>query len=128
MPHTCWKVGWFFLILSVIVELAKAMFVRNMDVAWCFAKASHIIFIGSIILICLSKEKMEDEMISGFRLKSIGITAYALFFLLLVLSIVLEMKPGNPYLSALFLFVLPVLLFILYYGVFKWMLWNSKKL
>lgn len=137
MPHTCQKVGWCLLILSVIVEFAKALFVHSIDVTWYFAKASHIMFIVSIFLICLSKEKVEDEMISGFRLKAIGITAYVLFVLLLVLSIVLEVKPGfifsnaedtlSAYLSELFLIVLPILLFVLYYGIFKWMLWKSKK-
>lgn len=137
MPHTCQKVGWCLLILSVIVEFAKALFVHSIDVAWYFAKATHIAFIVSIFLICLSKEKVEDEMISGFRLKAIGITAYVLFVLLLVLSIVLEVKPGfifsnaedtlSAYLSELFLIVLPILLFVLYYGIFKWMLWKSKK-
>ena len=137
MPHTCQKVGWCLLILSVIVEFAKALFVHSIDEAWYFAKASHITFIVSIFLICLSKEKVEDEMISGFRLKAIGITAYVFFVLLLVLSIVLEVKPGfifsnaedplSAYLSELFLIVLPILLFVLYYGIFKWMLWKSKK-
>lgn len=137
MPHTCQKVGWCLLILSVIVEFAKALFVHSIDVAWYFAKASHIAFIVSIFLICLSKEKVEDEMISGFRLKAIGITAYVFFVLLLVLSIVLEVKPGfifsnaedtlSAYLSELFLIVFPILLFVLYYGIFKWMLWKPKK-
>ena len=127
MPHTCQKVGWCLFILSVIAELTKVLFVHNIDVAWYLAKASHITFIVSIFLICLSKEKVEDEMISGFRLKSIGITAYVFFVLLLVLSIVLEVKLGNnPYLSELFLIVLPLLLFVLYYGIFKCMLWKSK--
>ena len=126
MPHACQKIGWCLLILSILAEIVKALFVHSIDSAWLFAKGAHIIFIISIFLICLSKEKVEDEMISGFRLKSIGITAYALFVLLLVLSIVLEVKPGNPYLSELFLIVLPVLLFILYYGMFKWRLWRSK--
>ena len=128
MPHACQKVGWILLILSVVAELAKALFVHNIDVMWYFAKASHVTFIVSIFLICLSKEKVEDEMISGFRLMSVGITAYVLFVLLLILSIALELKLGtNPYYSELFLIVLPVLLFILYYGMFKWMLWKSKK-
>ena len=128
MPHACQKVGWCLLILSVIAEIAKALFVHDIDVAWYFAKASHVIFIVSIFLICLSKEKVEDEMISGFRLKSIGITAYVFFVLLLALSIVLEVMPDtNPYLSELFLLVLPLFLFVLYYGVFKGMLWKSQK-
>ena len=127
MPHTCQKVGWCLLIFSIIVEVAQALFVHNMDVAWYFAKTAHITLIVSLFFICLSKEKVEDEMISGFRLKSIGITAYVFFVLLLILSIVLEVKPDtNPYLSELFLLVLPLLLFVLYYGIFKWMLWKSK--
>ena len=127
MPHTCQKVGWCLLIFSIIVEVAKALFVHNMDVAWYFAKTAHITLIVSLFFICLSKEKVEDEMISGFRLKSIGITAYVFFVLLLILSIVLEVKPDtNPYLSELFLLVLPLLLFVLYYGIFKLMLWKSK--
>ena len=137
MPHTCQKIGWCLLILFVIVELAKALFVHNIDVAWYFAKASHFIFIVSIFLICLSKEKVEDEMISGFRLKSIGITAYVFFILLLILSLFLELRfatlfPSFPedlelYLSEAILIFLPLLLFILYYGLFKWMLWKSQK-
>lgn len=127
MPHACQKVGWYLLILSVLIEVAKALFVHNMDVAWYFAKTAHITLIVSLFFICLSKEKVEDEMISGFRLKSIGITAYVFFVLLLILSIVLEVKPDtNPYLSELFLLVLPLLLFVLYYGIFKLMLWKSK--
>ena len=137
MPHTCQKIGWCLLILFVIVELAKALFVHNIDVAWYFAKASHFIIIVSIFLICLSKEKVEDEMISDFRLKSIGITAYVFFILLLILSLFLELRFATLfpsfsedlelYLSEAILIFLPLLLFILYYGLFKWMLWKSKK-
>ncbi len=137
MPHTCQKIGWCLLILFVIVELAKALFVHNIDVAWYFAKASHIIFIVSIFLICLSKEKLEDEMISGLRLKSIGLAAYVFFVLFLILSLFLELRfatlfPSFPedlelYLSEAFLVFLPLLLFVLYYGPFKWMLWKSQK-
>ncbi len=137
MPHTCQKIGWCFLIIFVILELAKALFVHNIDVAWYFAKASHATFIISIFLICLSKEKVEDEMISGFRLKSIGVVAYVFFVLFLILSLFLELRlatlfPSIPedlelYMSEAFLIFLPLLLFILYFGIFKWMLWKSKK-
>lgn len=131
------KIGWCFLIFFAIVELAKALFVHNIDVAWHFAKASHFIFIVSIFLICLSREKVEDEMFSGLRLKSIGLVAYVFFVLVLILSLFLELRlaallPSFPedielYLSEAFLICLPLLLFILYYGLFMWMLWKSKK-
>ena len=91
----------------------------------------------SIFLICLSKEKVEDEMISGLRLKSIGLAAYVFFVLFLILSLFLELRlatlfPGIPedlelYLSEAFLIFLPLLLFVLYYGIFKCMLWRSQK-
>ena len=137
MPHKCQKIGWCLLILFVIVMLAKALFVHNIDVAWYFAKASHATFIISIFLISLSKEKVEDEMISGLRLRSIGLAAYVFFVLFLTLSLFLELRiatliPSFPenlelYLSEIFLIFLPLLLFVLYYGLFKWMLWKSKK-
>ena len=132
MPHTCQKIGWCLLILSFLVNLAKTLFVHNIDVAWYFAKASHATFIISIFLICLSKEKVEDEMISGLRLKSIGLAAYVFFVVFLILSLFLELRiatlfPSIPDSLELFLIFLPLLLFVLYYGLFKWMLWKSKK-
>ena len=137
MPHSCQKLGWCLLALSILVFIAQVLFVHDIDVAWYFAKASHFIFIVSIFLICLSKEKVEDEMISGFRLKSIGRAAYVFFVLFLILSLFLELRfatlfPSFPeglelYLSEAFLIFLPLLLFVLYYGPFKWMLWKSQK-
>ena len=128
MPHSCQKVGWSLLILSVLVELVKVLFVHDIDVAWYFAKAAHITLIIALFLICLSKEKVEDEMISAYRLRAIGITAYVFFVIILVLSIVLEVKPGeSSYLSELFLIVLPIVLFVLYYSLFKGMLLKSQK-
>lgn len=137
LPHSCQKLGWCLLALSILVFIAKVLFVHDIDVAWYFAKAAHIAFTVSLFFICLSRETVEDEMISGFRLKSIGITAYAFFVFLLLLSVILEVKPGfifsglestlSAYLSELLLIVLPLFLFILYYGLFKYMIWISKK-
>ena len=135
MPHACQWIGWGLLLLSVLMLLANGLFIHNIDVAWYLAKASHILLILSLFFICLSREKVEDEMISGLRLKAIGITTYVFFVLFLVLSLILEVKPGfskaadslSLYLSELFLIVLPVLLFGLYYALFKGMLWRSDK-
>ena len=136
MPYSCQKIGRCLLILSFLAETVKVLFVHNIDVAWYFAKAVHITLIISIFLICLSKEKVEDEMISGFRLKSIGIAAYVFFVLFLILSLFLELRlatlfPSIPedlelYLSEAYLTFLPLLLFVQYYGLFKSMLWKSK--
>ena len=127
MPHACQKIGWWLLILSVLAEIAKVLFVHDIELARYLAKATHITLVISLFFICLSREKVEDEMISGFRLKSIGITAYVFFLFLLVLSLILGEFELSPYLSEFFLIILPIILSVLYYGIFKCMLWKSKK-
>ena len=131
LPHACQKIGWWLLVLSVLgFFVGWLFFARNFDVQCLLVRPLYYTFIVSIFLISLSKEKVEDEMIAAFRLKAVGITAYAFFVFLLVLNIVFVEQPGpgtNPYLSELFLVALPVLLFALYYGLFKWMLYKSRK-
>ena len=127
MPHACQKIGWWLLILSVLAEIAKVLFVHDIELARYLAKATHITLVISLFFICLSREKVEDEMISGFRLKSIGITAYVFFLFLLVLSLILGEFELSPYLSEFFLIILPIILSVLYYGIFKCMLWKSQK-
>ena len=134
IPHPCKKVGWALFLLSVLLTLANGMFVHDIHVAWWIAKASHIALIASLFLICLSKEKVEDEMISGLRLKAIGLTAYVFFVIFLILSLVLDLNIFShfsdtlgAFLSELLLIILPILLFGLYYVIFKGMLWRSRK-
>lgn len=131
MPHACQKIGWWLLAGSVCGFLVKWLFfARDFDVQCLLVRPLYFTFIVSIFLVSLSKEKVEDEMIAAFRLKAVGITAYAFFVFLLVLNIVFVEQPGpgtNPYLSELFLIALPVLLFVLYYGLFRWMLCKSRK-
>ena len=131
MPHSCQKIGWWLLAGSVCGFLVKWLFfARDFDVQCLLVRPLYFTFIVSIFLVSLSKEKVEDEMIAAFRLKAVGITAYAFFVFLLVLNIVFVEQPGpgtNPYLSELFLIALPVLLFALYYGLFRWMLCKSRK-
>ena len=140
MPHRCQIIGWWLFLLAILVDVIKTIFFRDlasMETAGSLARASSILFLVSLFFICLSKEKVEDEMISSLRLRAVGITAYVFFVLLLILSIVLEVRPGflfsgaedtlSAYLSEFFLIILPVLLFVLYYLSFRWMLWKSKK-
>lgn len=137
MPHTCQKIGWYLLVLSLVLLIVKALFVHTIDVAWYFAKTTHIGVLVSLFLISLSKEKVEDEMISAYRLKAIGITAYVFYCLLIILSLVLELKPNfifsntdttlSAFICELFLIILPVLLSVLYYTLFRGLLWKSKK-
>lgn len=140
MPHTCQKIGWCLLLLALLLLIVKVILsytVHNIDTIWYLAKTTHLLFLISLFFICLSKEKVEDEMISGLRLKAIGISSYVFFLLFMLLSLILELRlysiiPNydaslNPYMSELFLIVLPSLSLGLYYVIFKGLLLLSKK-
>ena len=136
MPHACQKIGWALLSLSLVIFVVKALFVRDIHVAWYLAKTIHLTTLHAFFFICMSKEKVEDEMISTYRLKATGITGYVFFVILMILSIILELKPTflfsnaestlSAYLSEFFLIVLPLLLFLVYFMTFKGLLAKSK--
>ena len=83
------------------------------------------------------KKRVEDEMISGLRLKALGLTGYVLFVGFLLLSLALEFhlldlfmnNDGtlSLYLSELFLIILPIAGAGLYYLIFRVLLRQSKK-
>ena len=131
MPHVCQKIGWWLLLLTVLVGVSKIVITyttHNINVAWYMAKASYILLIISLLLITLSKEKVEDEMISGIRLKALGITSYVFFVLLLILGLIMDFcEMLSPYLGELLLIVLPFLTAGLYFLLFKGMLLRSQK-
>ena len=137
MPHACQKAGWCLVTLSLTLFIVNVVFFHhNIDVAWYLAKSTHFTALLAFFFLCLSKEKVEDEMISAYRLKAAGITGYAFFVFFIVLSIVLELKlyrifvqtedTLSAYLSEFFLIVLPLLVFIVYFVTFKVLLVKSK--
>ena len=140
MPHSCQKIGWWLLLLTALLIVAKIILLyttQNIDVAWYLAKSSHPILIASLFFITLSKEKVEDEMIFGLRLKALGLTGYVFFVVFLLLSLALELRlfalfknydnVTEAYLSEFFLIFLPVAIAGLYYLLFRVLLHQSKK-
>lgn len=137
MPHSCQKIGWWLLLLTVLIVVAKIIVLyttHSIDVVWYLAKSSHLILIASLFFITLSKERVEDEMISGLRLKALGLTGYVFFVVFLLLSLALEfhlldlfMNDLSLYLSELFLIILPIASAGLYYLIFRVLLRQSKK-
>ena len=140
MHHRCQKVGWWLLLLTVLLVVAKiilAYTTHNINVAWNLTKAHHFLLIASLFFITLSKEKVEDEMISGLRLKALGLTGYVFFIVFLLLSLVLELQlfsvfkkydgTMDAFISELFLIVLPIAIAGLYYLLFRGLLRQSKK-
>lgn len=137
MPHSCQKIGWWLLLLTVLIVVAKIIVLyttHSIDVVWYMAKSSHFILIASLFFITLSKERVEDEMISGLRQKALGLTGYVFFVVFLLLSLALEfhlldlfMNDLSLYLSELFLIILPIASAGLYYLIFRVLLRQSKK-
>ena len=140
MPHSCQKIGWWLLLLTALLIVAKIILLyttQNIDVAWYLAKSSHLILIASLFFITLSKEKVEDEMIFGLRLKALGLTGYVFFVVFLLLSLALELRlfalfknydnVTEAYLSEFFLIFLPVAIAGLYYLLFRVLLRQSRK-
>lgn len=137
MPHSCQKIGWWLLLLTVLIVVAKIIVLyttHSIDVVWYMAKSSHLILIASLFFITLSKERVEDEMISGLRLKALGLTCYVFFVVFLLLGLALEfhlldlfMNDLSLYLSELFLIILPIASAGLYYLIFRVLLRQSKK-
>ena len=98
----------------------------------------YLVMIASFFLICLSKEKVEDEMISQYRLKAIGISAYVNFLCFLLFWLFEALNHGFRFLDAeagwnlynvaqLFFVLLPFTTAGLYYLVFKWLIKRSKE-
>lgn len=143
MPHKCQTAGWWILLLTVLIHVMKVIiyYCGNIDAAWYMAKAVHFLLLLSLFLIAFSKEKVEDEMISGLRLSAIGITGYVFFVGFMILSLVLELRlylfiplfnrEGfdmlELYMSEFFLILLPILIVGLYYLIFRGMLRQSRK-
>ena len=149
MPHTCHKVGWWLLLLIPLVVGFYAILYFFFHETPLFAVVNnnsrfmtmicYLVLIASSVLICLSKEKVEDEMVSQYRLKAIGIAAYVHFilFLLFLLYIAFDegfrIGYGKPWelgilmTMQVFTELLPFTTAGLYYLVFKWMLWRSRK-
>ena len=57
MPHSCQKIGWWLLLLTVLIVVAKIIVLyatHSIDVVWYLAKSSHLILIASLFFITLS--------------------------------------------------------------------------
>ena len=83
MPHACHKVGWWLLVLIPLVWGSYEILYRFFHKTNLFAVVNdnsrfitmvfYLVVIAAAFLICLSQEKVEDEMVSQYRLRAIGI-------------------------------------------------------
>ena len=149
LPHTCHMIGWWLLLLIPLGVGFSEILYRFFHETQLFALVNnnsrfitmvcYLVLIASACMICLSKEKVEDEMVSQYRLRSIGISAYVHFILYWILRLVYALQIGfrfgveGPWeidfyeTTELFIDLIPFTAAALYYLVFKWMLWRSRK-
>ena len=144
MPHTCQKVGWWLLLLiplmlgfyTILYFLFREthLFALVNDNSRFITMLSILVVSVSMFLICLSKEKVEDEMISLYRLKAVGISAFVCFIVVLASWTLSALDHGFRFAEPKFYLVtsfvralLPFLAAGLYYILFKTMLRHANK-
>lgn len=148
MPHACQKIGWWLLLLIPLVWGSYEILYHFFHETQLFALVNdnsrfmtmlfYLVFISSSFLICLSKERVEDEMVAQFRLKAIGLSAYVNFVIYLLFWLFIALQHGSrvgigePWLIgffrvwSVFIALIPFTTAGLYYLVFKIMLRRSK--
>ena len=148
MPHACHKAGWWLLLLiPLVVGLYEILyyFFRETPLFAAVNNNSrfitmicYLVVIAAAFLICLSKEKVEDEMVSQYRLRAIGISAYVNFILFLASLLLVALQHGFRFGQGaswwwgvsvtvrLFFGLIPFTTAGLYYLVFRIMLGRSQ--
>ena len=149
LPHACQKIGWWLLLLiplgvwfsDMLYDYFREtpLFTMVEGNIRFFIMVCYLVLIASACMICLSKEKVEDEMVSQYRLRAIGISAYVHFILYWVLRLIAALQVGFRFgvggtweidlytTTESFIDLIPFTTAGLYYLVFKWMLWRSRK-
>ena len=144
MPHACQKAGWRLLLLIPLVwgfYWVLFLFFREThlftlvnDNSRFITMLSILVVTVSMFLICLSREKVEDEMISQYRLRAVGISAFVCFIVIMVFWILNALDHGFHFAKPAYYFatgfvrsLLPFLAAGLYYILFKTMLRHADK-
>ncbi len=149
MPHACQKIGWRLLLLIPLVWGFYEILFHFFHETHLFAAVNgnsrfltmvfYLVVIAAAFLICLSKEKVEDEMISQYRLKAIGVSAYVNFLVFLAFWLFAALDHGFRFghgeswwgivygTMQTFFGLIPFTTAGLYYLVFKTMLRRSQK-
>ena len=144
MPHACQKVGWWLLLVIPLVWgfywilyfvfHDTHLFTLINDNSRFITMLTILVVTASMFLICLSREKVEDEMISQYRLKAVGISAFVYFIITLLILFLSALDHGfhfakiNYYLATgTVRALLPFLVSGLYYILFKSMLRHAEK-
>ena len=139
MPHACHKIGWWLLLLVPLVVGFYEILYRFFHETHLFTVVNdnsrfitmvcYLVVIAAAFLICLSKEKVEDEMVSAY----VNFILFLAFWLFGALDHGFHFGHGESWWGIVygtmqvFFDLIPFTTAGLYYVLFKWMLWRSRK-
>ena len=139
LPYSCQKAGWIIaiaipvlFILYALISGGNKALVTERNLHYLFGILAMLFFVA-VFLICASREKDEDEMISSIRRQTLSIFIYMLFFLYFLAGIFFSLDIGLNIVKeyqgeVLGNTIIRITLFaIVYELVFKIRLWISRR-
>ena len=139
LPYSCQKAGWIIAIAIPVLFILYALLsggnkalVTERNLHYLFGILAMLFFVA-VFLICASREKDEDEMISSIRRQTLSIFIYMLFFLYFLAGIFFSLDIGLNIVKeyqgeVLGNTIIRITLFaIVYELVFKIRLWISRR-
>ena len=139
LPYSCQKAGWIIaiaipvlFILYALISGGNKALVTERNLHYLIGILAMLFFVA-IFLICASREKDEDEMISSIRRQTLSIFIYMLFFLYFLAGIFFSLDIGLNIVKeyqgeVLGNTIIRITLFaIVYELVFKIRLWLNRR-
>ena len=139
LPYSCQKAGWIIaiaipvlFILYALISGGNKALVTERNLHYLIGILALLLFVA-IFLICASREKDEDEMISSIRRQTLSIFIYMLFFLYFLAGIFFSLDIGLNIVKeyqgeVLGNTIIRITLFaIVYELVFKIRLWLNRR-
>lgn len=139
LPYSCQKAGWIIdiaipvlFILYALISGGNKALVTERNLHYLFGILAMLFFVA-VFLICASREKDEDEMISSIRRQTLSIFIYMLFYLYFLAGIFFSLDIGLNIVKeyqgeVLGNTIIRITLFaIVYELVFKIRLWLNRR-
>ena len=139
LPYSCQKAGWIVAIAIPVLFLLYVLiggFNKNLLTVNNLQHITGILallFFVAVFLICASREKDEDEMISSIRRQTLSVFIYVLFFLYLIAGIFFSLDISLQFVKeyqgeVLGNTIIRITIFaIIYELVFKIRLWLNRR-
>ena len=139
LPYSCQKAGWIIAIAIPVLFILYALISGGNKALVTERYLQYVIgilallFFVAVFLICASREKDEDEMISSIRRQTLSIFIYILFFLYFLAGLFFSLDIGLHFVKdyqeeVLGNTIIRITLFaIIYELVFKIRLWLNRR-